>query len=302
VLVQDDIAYFAAGRSSFLDGGIYLYRVDVKTGKKLSESCVNSRDPRTGEEPQGTIRGVDMPGALPDVLSSDGKFIYMRHVRFNRNGVVQEPNVPHLYNPAGFLDDSWWHRTYWMVGTRMGVGYGGWPTIGNQVPAGRLLVFDPSSVYGFGRDEYGTHGSHIGLGKTHYRLFACAIQPEVVKIPVDDPSGTPTASKPRTRPRARTKIERHWSKPVGLQVRAMVLADKTLFVAGPPDIGGVGEEAVAAFEGKKGAFLCAFSAEDGRKLAEYKLNSPPVFDGMIAAHEQLFISTRDGCLICMGKK
>ncbi|MHC4796588.1 MAG: outer membrane protein assembly factor BamB family protein, partial [Planctomycetota bacterium] len=62
VLVQEGTVYFAAGRSSFLDGGIYLYRLDLKTGKKLAETCINSRVPETDEEPQKSIKGFDMPG------------------------------------------------------------------------------------------------------------------------------------------------------------------------------------------------------------------------------------------------
>jgi outer membrane protein assembly factor BamB len=298
VLIQDGTAYFVAGRSSFLDGGIYLYRLDARTGKKLSESCISSRDPETGQEPQKTIRGTDMPGALPDILSSDGQSIYMRHMRFDRTGVEQEPNVPHLFSSVGFLDDTWWHRTYWMVGTKMGVGYGGWPTIGNQVPAGRILVFDESSVYGFGRQEYATHGSHIGLGKTYYRFFACAKQPRVIRTPMQKPSESSAGS----RPPVRTRIECRWWKSAPIQAKAMVLADKTLFVAGPPVTGGEGQEAFAPSEETKGALLCAFSAEDGKELAEYKLDSPPVFDGMIAANGRLYISTTDGRLICMGTR
>jgi outer membrane protein assembly factor BamB len=179
-----------------------------------------------------------------------------------------------------------------MIGTKMGVGYGGWPTIGNQVPAGRLLVFDRSSVYGFGRHEYATHGSHIGLGRTHHRLFACAKQPRVIKVPAEKPAVASTRA-------VKTMIECRWSKPPGVQARAMVLADTTLFVAGPPD---TGDDAVAASEGTKGSLLCAFSAEDGKELAEYNLDSPPVFDGMIAANERLYIATTDGRLTCMGRK
>jgi len=304
VLLQNDVAYFAAGRSSFLDGGIYLYRLDPKTGKKLSETCINSRDPKTGEEPQATIRGTDMPGALPDILSSDGEFVYMRHMRFDRKGIEQEPKVSHLYSPAGFLDDSWWHRTYWLIGTRMASGYGGWPVVGNQVPSGRLLVCDASSVYGFGRTPYGTHGSHIGLGKSHYRLFAASRKP----LPAEKPGD----KKKRSRRRApiKSKVKYHWSKQIPLVVRAMVLADTTLFLAGPPEVRRAGTpdlisgdaQGLTAFEEKKGATLYVVSAADGEKLTEYKLDSPPVFDGMIAANQRLFISTRDGCLLCMGEK
>ena len=37
VLVQDGVVYFAAGRSSFLDGGILVYGLDAKSGKVLHE-------------------------------------------------------------------------------------------------------------------------------------------------------------------------------------------------------------------------------------------------------------------------
>ena len=184
------VAYAVAGRSSYIDGGIYLCRLNAATGKLLSETVVDHRDPRTGLPPQDTARGVNMPGALPDVLSFDGKFVYMRHTRFDTRGVKLDPDVPHLFSPAGFVDDSWWHRTYWLYGTDMNSGWGGWVTAGNQNPSGRLLVLDENSIYGFGRlEQYDTHGSHVGLedsllpwpppsprargrGTTHYRLFA----------------------------------------------------------------------------------------------------------------------------------
>ena len=291
VLVHDGLAYFAAGRSSYLDGGIYLYRLDPKTGRKLSETCINSRDPKTGAEPKGIIRGTNMPGALPDVLSSDGKSVYMRHMRFDRNGVEQEQTVPHLYSSVGFLDDSWWHRTYWIVGTKMNSGYGGWPTIGNVVPSGRLLVFDDSNIYGFGRNEYGTHGSHIGLGKTHFRLFAASRKPLSVEKPAD--------KKKRRRAPAKSTVKYHWSRQAPLVVRAMVLAGKTLFLAGTEEA-----DALAAFEGgaqaDRGAVLYAVSTADGRKLAEYELDSPPVFDGMAAANGRLYLVSNDGKIICFG--
>jgi len=163
VLVHDGAACFVAGRSSYLDGGLYLYRLNPKTGKVLSEKRIDHRDPKTSEEPRQVVRGTHMSGALPDVLSSDGTSVYMRHMRFDANGEVQERNVPHLFSSVGFLDDSWWHRTYWQFGTSMGSGYGGWPRTGNRVPAGRLLVCDGDSVYGSGRDLYAHYGGHVGL-------------------------------------------------------------------------------------------------------------------------------------------
>ena len=37
ILVKDDVAYFAAGRSSQVDGGIFLYGLDAATGEVLTE-------------------------------------------------------------------------------------------------------------------------------------------------------------------------------------------------------------------------------------------------------------------------
>lgn len=293
VLVRDGVLYFAAGRSSFLDGGIYLYRLDPKTAKLLSTTCVNSRDPNTGEEPQQTIRGTDMPGALPDVLSSDGEFVYMRHMTFDLNSAEQEPTVSHLYSPAGFLDDSWWHRTYWMIGTKMSSGYGGWPRVGNIVPAGRLLVFDSSDIYGFGRSQYGTHGSHIGLGRTHFRLFAASRTP----LKAEKPAPKPADRKKRRRAPLRSTVKYHWSQQTPLTCRAMVLTDKTLFVAGEAPILDLNNPQGAS-QGRQRPCLCAFSTQDGKKLATYPLDSPPVFDGMAAANGRLYLAMKNGRMVC----
>jgi hypothetical protein len=77
----------------------------------------------------------------------------------------------------------------------------------------------------------------------------------------------------------------------------MVKAGEILFVAGPPDVLDP-EDPMAAFEGRKGGLLWAVSGGDGSKLAECLLESPPVFDGMIAAGRRLYISSEDGALAC----
>jgi hypothetical protein len=309
------VAYAVAGRSSYIDGGIYLSKIDALSGKLLSQKVVDHRDPKTGLPPQNTARGVNMPGALPDVLSFDGEFVYMRHTRFDTDGEKLEPNVRHLFSPAGFVDDSWWHRTYWLYGDDMNSGWGAWGSAGNQNPSGRLLVVDEDTIYGFGRlEQYDTHGSHVGLpesmlpwplpnpnararGKTQYKLFACAKDVSVEKLNEN--------AQQRRRGRAQTRINKYWSEPLEMVVRAMVLADDTLFIAGPPELltplNGPQdlEAAQAAYEGKKGAAFWAVSTEDGKRLSEFKLNSPPVLDGMIAANDKWYISDMDGQVVCL---
>ena len=52
--------------------------------------------------------------------------------------------------------------------------------------------------------------------------------------------------------------------------------------------------------GQRGASLCLIDAANGKSLAQYKLESSPVFDGMIVARGRVFISLEDGSLVCLG--
>ena len=89
-------------------------------------------------------------------------------------------------------------------------------------------------------------------------------------------------------------------------VQAMVLADKTLFVAGPSvkannlprrpiDVDPFAE----ALEAGRSGRLLAVSTNNGETLASYDLKNSPVFDGMAAANGRLYISSVDGRIICM---
>ena len=278
------VVYASAGRSGYLDGGIVLVRLDAASGEEHSRTIVHSRDPETSHQPHPLPQptpGFSMPGALNDVLSAQGDSIFMRHLRFSLDGAPEEESKPHLHSAAGFLDDSWWHRTYWMVGSEMKAGWGQWYTMGNLAPSGRLLVLagdtlEETTVYGFGRDRYHRDGSHIGIQGTGYRLFA------------QDMSLDP-------RREAEDQVF-PWEEPVELLARAMVLADETLFLAGPPNIDAADTPA-AAWEGREGGLLWAVSRETGEKLAEYALDAPPVFDGLIALPGQLLFSTVNGRVV-----
>ena len=311
VLVRDGIVYCAAGRSSYLDGGIRLCRLDAKTGRLLSETPIDDRDPETGYQRKGVVRGTNMPGVLPDILSCDDESIYMRHSRFDLAGQPLAPEVPHLFSDVGFLDDTWWHRTYWLIGTVMGTNYGGWPRVGNQVPAGRLLVLDDSSVYGFGRNQYIHHGAHVGIDGatifhfkpdrdalhrfTHYQAFA---------ISRDSTNGAERSAKAgskRRRASGTPSKNYRWVRKLPVLARALVLAQNTLFLAGPPDIFAT-DKPVAALDGEKGGLLYAVSTADGKELARYKLDSTPVLDGMAAAYGRLYVSMKDGSLLCLAEE
>jgi outer membrane protein assembly factor BamB len=272
------VAYAAAGRSSYVDGGVYLYGVDAVTGELVTERRISHRDPETGLEPQNVIRGTKMPGAIPDVLSTDGSSIFMRHQRFDFEGRTLEPNVDHLYSSAGYLDDTWWHRTYLQIGRDMGTGYGGWGTAGNVHISGRALVRNENRAFGFGRKGYTITGSHLGL-QSEFHLFAADIEQN--------------KSTEKSKKKGKSQLKYLWSEMIPFYPRAMLLAGDTLFMAGPGDILDFGSQ-----NPKGQIWLWAVSTEDGAKQAEYKLKAAPVYDSFAAYLDNLYFTTVDGRVVC----
>lgn len=62
------------------------------------------------------------------------------------------------------------------------------------------------------------------------------------------------------------------------------------------------KDLLAPFEGRTRGLLWAVSPKDGRKIAEVELASPPVFDGLAVATRTLYVSTRDGHVLCLAAK
>jgi len=252
----------------------------------------------------------------------------MRHLKIDfKTGDDLEIGPPHLFAPTGFLDDTWWHRSYWIFGSDAVCmtpvnesGWQIWPRVGNMVPSGRILSLGKETVFGYGRDKYPGGMAGQIRGGEKYRLFAAerkAFQP----LPSNrdkqhlrySRSGRALGLKVTERDKRHGAPSLHrylWSRPMPIFVQALVLADTTLFLAGPPEpaesrgsqlkLKAPGK-AEAAFLGRQGAALWRVSAADGKRLAEYKLESSPVFDGMIAARSRIFISLGDGSLVCFGQ-
>jgi len=279
VLVKDGsagkpAAYFTAGRSSYLDGGIYVYSADPETGKILSQKCIYSPDPKTGAQPlQEGPR--DIPGALSDILVTDGSSVFMRKTRVGGVEAAERKDSDYVWSTAGFLDDSWFNRTTWAFG---------------PVSHSRFLVFDETTVYGF--EAFTSIARwrffHPGQG---YALFATDR-----KAVVETKQGTG-----KKRARRRKRAPHLWRVTVPIRATGMVLAARTLFIAGAPDVIKK-DDPWAAFEGRTAAALWAVSAADGKKLAEYKLDAPPVFDGIAAASGRLYVVMADGGVCCFAEK
>jgi len=320
VLVEDDVLYAVAGRSMFLDGGLRMLRIEPQTGRLLSENVMGDKIPGTDDNLQTIMSGKHMPVALPDILSSDGKYVYMKSQTFDLGGrrVRVEPQAPnvqegeerHLFTQISFLDDSWFHRAYWLYGRAAGEGWAEWQVPPKLAHYGRIMAFDDENVYAYGRDPELLCNSSV----LEYRLYSAKkdrTDPPAEKVVGPSVDWKNLAQLPEAK---LTSLQFNWKdEHPPLLVRAMVLAGDTLFVAGPPDVADEKlfwgrshepafqesmREQAEALEGKQGAILWAVSAKDGKKLSEMKLDYLPAFDGMIAAGGKLFVTTTDGSVIC----
>jgi len=78
----------------------------------------------------------------------------------------------------------------------------------------------------------------------------------------------------------------------------MVATTNTLFAAGTPHEYDPNDP-WAAYEGRRGGRLRAISKETGQTIKDYKLDSPPIWDGMAAINGHLYISMKNCSILCL---
>jgi outer membrane protein assembly factor BamB len=329
-LVQNGKVYCVAGRSSFLDGGMRLTVVDAESGEVLIENVMDHLDPENRKDMHQHVAMQNMPVALPDLLSSDGKVLYMRSQQFDLNGKrTHVTNAgwddtmkigigeEHLFSPTGFLDDNWFHRTYWVYGNSFlegcSVPSGGWFEMGRISPSGKMLCFDDTNVYGYGQfPEYSKWSTPL-----QYSLFAMDKKAKSYRPGIPDAElrkSKPNWRRYRTLRCPKVEFDFHWKSGVPVRAKAIVKTLGTLFVAGPEDI--LDEEKVfldarseanqkllqeqnELIQSQQSGILLAVSVKDGSAQQMIDLESQPVWDGMAAAYGKLFLCCQDGSIIAL---
>jgi len=357
VLLLDGVAYLTAGRSSFLDGGIWIYGLDPRSGQVRYETRLDTRE-RLRDDAKGKpfYPSFHIEGAASDILVSQDGFLYLGQFKFDAKLVRQEApylmpaptpkpatvakkapadtaKVPkrktpefrenpfnvymehshpgllaeyqkafggltfgerrmglHLMPISGFLDDSAFNRTYWTYSdVRPGSDY----NRNDRDPrSGELLVMQTDRTFVVrGHPERATTTTFVP-GQKGFLVAAIANQ--------DLATGENALAHASRGAKRKTEPPSIWSNTVPLRIRSMVLAGKTLFVCGAPDVVDKADP-MAALEGRKGAALWSFAVADGKKLSACEIESPPVFDGMIAASGKLYIAATDGKVFCFGE-
>ena len=346
VPVVGDLAYTIAGRSSFVDGGLFLTAIDVKTGDiKHRTNLYTASNEREDRKRNDFVAAYHIEGAHSDLLVAQGGYVYLNQMKLSPElelypspylskeeitaresinldnkdyvndeifkvkwknttydsydklaGILVDEDETvgerdlglHMFTTSGFLDTSFFNRTYWMYSKT-------WPgfNMTNLAPkSGQLVVVGPEKTYALKAftERYPLSPSYTP-GTKGYLVIA------------DDNDNEPTMD-----PRAWGKdkgmgfsrgappIWHHW---VPVRVNSMVLGGDQLYLCGPPDILKE-DDPMAAFEGRLGSELWTLSAKDGSIIAKQDLDEMPIFDGMIVADDRLFLSTENGDLMCMG--
>ena len=274
VLVQDGTVYFAAGRTSELDGGIRVYSLDAATGQVRRQVRLRGPDYQVDSEgnlavqpkPKGDVEATfpenyRLPlGALPDILTADGGKIFMQSRTFDGE-LKPVAGEAALTNPGGFLDDSYFKRIPWRY--EKGDTYS------------RMLVWNEGLVCGvrmFDSLQGLDPSVYFSPGRRGYLLFGYDIDQK----------------------------KRRWEQRVPIRIRAMVLTPDRVCVAGPPDVVDP-KDPLAAFEGRSGGVLSLFDLDSGEKQTECSLPSPPVFNGAAIAHGQLYVADEAGNVTCFSE-
>ena len=326
-LVIDQRVYCVAGRSAFLDGGLRMVCIDIETGKLLHEEILNESDPTGNGLIEDKMVNRTMPASNPDILSFKGRSIFMNTQRFDLDcsrpvvGAMRQANAQvgedtHLFVNSGFLDDSGFHRTLMLFGRN----YSGGDMENHEppryAPGGKMLAFNATHAFGFARLPH-LYRWVRGLEWHIYRASKTDRKPDppwgkdgrIIDLASNDVLIHADAADAQERTRLKrsllsSTIKYDWSQhDPDLYVNSIILTEKLLYVAGPPAIRNeTTVEALEKWQGKRGGRLWCLATQDGEKVSELPLPSPPVYEGMAAAYGKLYVALRDGSVLCLDEK
>jgi hypothetical protein len=295
VMVHEGVAYPAAGRQTFIDGGVVLYGLDPLTGEVLHRRHMSGPYdeqgfPRIRPRP----RGQQIEGFKAGIFSAENGLLYIRHQAFRPDLIpvaMEELKDDHLIASAGFLDDMPQHRTYWSIDTDLRYGPA-WGT-NSPGPQGDIVAVDGDVFYEIRGYLPGRHGQlRPGGGYT----LCCGTRSATAWRP-------PRKGKPvqlgTVVPLSRNWKQR-WATQIPLSGRALIVAGETVVAAGVPMEASFGNaELSSSFAGARGGRIWAARKEDGGRIASRDLPSPPVWDGVAAARGDCIIALKDGTVLCL---
>jgi outer membrane protein assembly factor BamB len=296
VLIDDGVAYFSAGRHTDADGGIMLYAVEPATGSVIWERVITAFPPlrsdplganldelREFEEARGYGGLVFDLATYSDLLISDGEMLFLGGLGIDiKSGkVTATPERPALYGGmATLLGDTTARspeRALWLFLH---------PTLGDSLRQprtrstiqGSMLALDGETVYG------------IAAGTSRGRkqqLFAAGLELSDLGKELFARNDTRGMNILR---RKHFRVIQSFD-PKTVRVKALLVSRDKVFAA---------SESLAP-SGSAAWLLSSFSKKDGAALGQSRIDvgEAPKFDGMAAVPGRLFVTTRDGHLVCL---
>lgn len=293
IMIFDDVAYFAAGRSSFLDGGIAVFGLDPITGSVKHHRVVQGPyQDDTRSFPVEAKGQFQLEGCKADVFSCAGGELFMRNQAFQSDlqPIVSESvKTLHLLASPGLLNSSPQHRTYWTVDRDLR--YGGAMGTFGAGPAGDTIAFDGKLFYEI--RGYAPGRNLPGRGRDIDQL-------ELYSVHSGSYGGMGTKEAKSSIP-AMGRWDQRWNTPTPFAGHAVAAAQNTVMAAGVPMLKGYTvEDTNASYAGEKGGIAWLLRASDGQQLQELRFDAAPVWDGIAIAHGSYFLCLKDGSVVCLG--
>jgi len=288
VLIMDNIVYASAGQSSFLDGGIALYALDLKSGKILHKNLIKTK------QIQNTTKmdTYNSRGALSDILVSDGEYIFMRQLKFDLKlkqlskfhpyEKGNEASAPRVQASSGFLDHAGNKRAFQGVSDSW---LGRYSSLrAQQVAVNGGIIFGSRVHYerGWKSPRY-----HVGDG-THVFALDPFKAPEYMKKEAEYyKKGSLGGLKGGFRRQNKKYLE--WEKQIPVYAKASVVAGDKLLIAGRPDR--TVDDTIALTKNQAKGELWILSNKTGEVLNTIELPSPPQKDGMCIVGDSVIINS-----------
>jgi outer membrane protein assembly factor BamB len=280
LLVHDDKVYCTAGRHPNVNMGIYLYQLDINTGRPL-----------TGVHHIADIseQGEVVTSVHADILVGDGNIMHLRGMVFEmktlkmidigkrfieRAGASKGHNmeIGLIMALGGFLEDSFFNGSLWHY----------------KNETANILSLDKENLYGvniYSKNSFKSHmHTNFHPGKQRIKLFAAGLK----------------TSAPKAESRKSKKGKgggSSWNTTIPTKAKSLLVGPENIYLAGVRDI--VDEkDPWAHFDGRMGGMITIHSKADGKLKRQIELKSPPVFDGLASAAGKLFVSCKDGSVLC----
>ena len=179
-------------------------------------------------------------------------------------GERMEPNL--IMALGGFLEKSFFNGSFWSYSN----------TTAN------ILSLDDSNLYGVNVYTKNSFKSHMHAnfqpGEGNIMLFAARIN-------------TTTSGNRATGGRTL------WTTAIPIKAKSLLVGSDNLYLAGVRDIVDK-QDPWTHYDGRMGGMLTIHSKSDGSLKREIDLESPAVFDGLASADRNLFVSCKDGTVLC----